>query len=104
LSRLEPRRAKIFLEQATGRLERAAHHRNRGCIITVAPHFVAQGTIDAMVEEGMVPASVRAEDDLAGSEALKKLIPPPSESGADANAWLAWMKAAMNRWETNGQP
>jgi hypothetical protein len=66
-------------------------------LVTVAPHFVAQGTIDAMVEGEMAPASIRAEYDLAGSEALKKLIPPPLEYGADA--WLAWIKAATNRWE-----
>jgi hypothetical protein len=67
-------------------------------LVTVAPHFMAQGTIDAVVEEGMAPAGVRAEYDLAGSEALKKLIPPPSESGMDADAWLSWLKAATNRW------
>jgi hypothetical protein len=68
-------------------------------LVTIAPHCMAQGCIDAMVEKGMAPASVRTEYDLAGSEALKKLIPPPSETGADPSTWLAWIKAAMNRWE-----
>ena len=66
-------------------------------IVTVAPHFMAQGTVDAMVESKMAPASVRLEYDRAGAEALKKLVPPGLVFLSDA--WLGWMKAAMNRWE-----
>jgi hypothetical protein len=65
-------------------------------IITIAPHYMAQGTIDAMIEMGKAPASVRAEYDRVGS-ALQKLIPPPLEFGTDA--WFGWMKAATHRWE-----
>jgi len=64
-------------------------------IITIAPHFVAQGTIDAMTDVGVAPKSVRAEYDHAGAEALKKLgVPFPLPS----DEWFGWMKAAMNRW------
>jgi hypothetical protein len=43
-------------------------------IITVAPHYMVQGTVDPMVEVGWVPASVRSAYDRAGSDALKKLV------------------------------
>jgi hypothetical protein len=60
-------------------------------IITVAPHFMAQGTIDAIVENGMVPTSVRAEYDQAGADAMRKLMHGiPFEFGSDA--WFGWMK------------
>jgi hypothetical protein len=65
-------------------------------VITIAPHFMAQGTVDAMVEEGMAPASVRAEYDHAGTEAMRKLAIPYPFPSAD---WLFWMRDAMNRWE-----
>ena len=67
-------------------------------IIAIAPHFVAQGTIDGLVEIGRAPASVRLEYDRAGAEALKKLMAPlPFSFGSDA--WFGWMKAAMHRHE-----
>jgi hypothetical protein len=66
-----------------------------GGIVTIAPHFIAQGVIDATVEQGMAPAGVRHEYDRAGAEAMDKLARPAFGS----DAWLAWMKAAVNRWE-----
>jgi hypothetical protein len=66
-------------------------------IITVAPHYMAQGVIDAMIEQGMAPTTIRSEYDLAGIEATKKVVPAYLDFPGDA--WLAWMKAAMNRWE-----
>ena len=65
-----------------------------GQLISIAPHYVAQGMIGAMIEVGRAPSTVRAEYDLAGTEALKKLtvhLPFPSD------AYFAWMKAAMTR-------
>jgi hypothetical protein len=65
-------------------------------VVTVAPHYMAQGTIDAMVEKRMAPASIRDEYEHAGAEALQKLgVPFPLPS----DGWMAWMKAAMNRHE-----
>jgi hypothetical protein len=64
-------------------------------IVSIAPHYMAQGTIDAMVEEGMAPARIRAEYDDAGAEALRKLIPAHLTFPSDA--WMAWMKAAWHR-------
>ena len=66
-------------------------------VITIAPHFVAQGTVDTWIEQGMAPTSVRNEYDKAGAEALKKLPKPPA--AANPEAWLLWLKAATNRWE-----
>jgi hypothetical protein len=66
-------------------------------IITIAPHFVAQGTVDMLIEEKMAPPRVRDEYDQAGTEALKKLPQPPA--AANPEAWLLWLKAATNRWE-----
>lgn len=65
-------------------------------IVNIAPHLMAQGTIDAMIEMGLAPASVRADYDLAGSEALQKLC---AHLEFPSDAWMAWMKAAMNRHE-----
>ena len=65
-------------------------------VITIAPHFVAQGLIGAMVEEGMARASIEPEYGRASAEAQKKLgVPFPFLS----DEFFAWMKAAMNRWE-----
>jgi hypothetical protein len=64
-------------------------------LITVAPHYMAQGWIDAMVEDEMTPASVRRDYDHAGAEATKKMPKPPFPS----DEFFDWMKAAMNRWE-----
>jgi hypothetical protein len=64
-------------------------------LITIAPHYMAQGWVDAMIHEGMAPARVRREYDLAGTDAMKKLgVPFPFGS----DEFFAWMKAAMNRW------
>jgi hypothetical protein len=65
-------------------------------LVTVAPNYIAQGTVDAMIEQGMTPASIRRDYDHAGVEAMRKLgVPFPFPS----DEFFAWMKAAMNRWE-----
>jgi hypothetical protein len=61
-------------------------------VVTIAPHFIAQGMIDAMVENGRTPASVRHDYDRAGADAMKKF-------GVPSDQLLAWLKAALNRWE-----
>ena len=68
-------------------------------LVTIAPHFMAQGCIDAMVEEGMVPTGARDEYDDAGTDAMHKLVVP---FAFPSDGWMAWMKAAMNRWENAG--
>jgi len=65
-------------------------------IITVAPHFMAQGWIDTVVETGQAPSSVRREFDPAGTEALKHLT---AHIPLGTGAWFTWIRAAMNRWE-----
>jgi hypothetical protein len=70
-------------------------------IITIAPHFVAQGSIDAMVEVGQAPASVRIEYDRAATDAM---ISMPLPFAFGTSGWAAWMKAAMNRHENGGPP
>jgi hypothetical protein len=43
-------------------------------ITTITPHFMAQGTIDMVVEAGMVPASIRSEYDRASRDAGLVLV------------------------------
>jgi hypothetical protein len=66
-------------------------------ITVVAPHFMAQGLIDALIENGFVHKTAYAEYAHAGIEATKLIAPATS----DPDAWVAWMKAAMNRWENH---
>jgi hypothetical protein len=65
-------------------------------ILTIVPHFMAQGLIDAMIDTGRSRAGVRNEHISASAEALQK-IDEPFEFPSDQ--YFAWMKAAMNRWE-----
>jgi hypothetical protein len=65
-------------------------------ITTLAPHFMALGVIDALVEEGMVSAVTSFEYDRASAGAAKKLVTP---FAFPTDEWFDWMKAAMNRWE-----
>jgi hypothetical protein len=69
-------------------------------LVTIAPHFMAQGMVDAMVEERIAPANARRDYDRASAEAQRK-IPKPGPFGSDE--WFAWMRAAMNRWD-GGEP
>jgi hypothetical protein len=95
------RRARRFflakLRSAHGELRTVA---TADGLVTVAPHFMAQGTVDAMVDEGMAPASARSEYDRAGAAAMKKLA---RDLGLEfpTDTWLAWMKAAMDRWDSS---
>jgi hypothetical protein len=61
-------------------------------VLTIAPHFMAQGVIDAMIDNGQAPASIRREYDHAGTEATRKFNIPHDEL-------LLWLRDAMNRWE-----
>jgi hypothetical protein len=91
---------KFFLARLREGKQAGAHHTiaTADGIAVIAPHFMAQGTIDALVEDrGIASAAVGNEYYRAGSEALKKLIPPTLEFGTD-DAWLAWVAAATNRW------
>jgi hypothetical protein len=65
-------------------------------IVTVAPHFLAHGMVDALIQDGQAPAQARDEYDRASADALRK-IPIPFTSGT--YEWLGWLKAAMDRWE-----
>jgi len=64
-------------------------------ITTVAPHFMALGVIDGLVEEGTVSAATSFEYDRASAAAAKKLVTP---FAFPTDEWFDWMKAAMNRW------
>jgi hypothetical protein len=92
---------KFFLAKLREGKQAQAHHTIATAegIAVVAPHFMAQGTLDALIDDQRIaPASTRTEYDREGSEALGKLMPPALEFGTDA--WFAWMKAAMHRWGT----
>jgi hypothetical protein len=69
-------------------------------LVTIAPHFMAQGCIDAMVAKGQAPASARAEYDDAGADAIHKIVVP---FAFPSDGFFAWMKAALNRWEDEPQ-
>lgn len=48
-------------------------------VVTIAPHYAAQGIIGAVIETGGAPASVKTEYAMAGGEALKVMqgdLPP----------------------------
>jgi hypothetical protein len=67
-------------------------------VLTLAPHFMAQGTVDALVADGITPASVGDEYDRASAAALKKLTHQLGITFPH-DRLLAWMRDAMNRWE-----
>jgi hypothetical protein len=65
-------------------------------IVTVAPHFLAHGMIDALIQDGQAPARARDEYDHASADTMRKIgVPFPFPS----DEFFAWIKAAMNRWE-----
>ena len=85
-------------ELAGGRIDLdAAFEHEIADPMVVAPHFMAQGLIDALIENGFVHKTAYAEYAHAGIEATKLIAPATS----DPDAWVAWMKAAMNRWENH---
>lgn len=64
-------------------------------LISIAPHFAAQGMIGAIQQVGMAKPEADAEYAVAGVEACKKLTGGMSFQ----NGLLEWMAAAMKRWE-----
>jgi hypothetical protein len=67
-----------------------------GHLISIAPHYLALGMIDAAIGRGWAPSSIRVEYQMAGIEAVNKLtldLPFPSE------AYFAWLAGAMMRHE-----
>ena len=85
------RRTRLSLMRANGGMQTVA---TPDGIVTVAPHPAAQGAIEAAIEAGRVPASLRAEYRHAELEALQRIAPPgfPVE-------YMAWMAAALSRYE-----
>jgi hypothetical protein len=76
-------------------------------LVTVAAHFIAQGTISAMTGLGMSAATVDAlESDYArvGTAAMQKLKPAHLEGDPEGDAFLAWLGAAFHRWDDAGRP
>ena len=61
-------------------------------LVTVAPHFMAQGMLDAAVATGKVSPAARSDYDRAGTPAFKALT-----AHLSINALLDWTKAAWNR-------
>jgi hypothetical protein len=65
-------------------------------VVTIAPHYMAKGTISAMVSEGDAPSNIRDEYDDAATDAIKELMKPfPFAS----DAWFNYMRAAMHRYD-----
>jgi hypothetical protein len=65
-----------------------------GELIVIAPHCAAQGMIGAAIEFGVAPSRIRAEYQMAGCEAAKKLTAHLSDGDA-----LRWAAATMLRHE-----
>jgi hypothetical protein len=65
-----------------------------GKLITIQPHFLAQAMIEAMIEAGQAPASIRDEYAFASAAALKKLR---LLSGIASHAIFDWVTAAAKR-------
>jgi hypothetical protein len=63
-------------------------------VVIVAPHYMAQGIIRAMVSEGDAPSNIRDEYDDASAAAIKELV---KHIPFASDAWFKWMKAAMHR-------
>jgi hypothetical protein len=70
-------------------------------ILTIGPHYTAQGAISAIAEIVGDAKSKRIDNAYGGAsaEALKKLT---TGLQFPSDAWFAWMKAAMNRHEDAG--
>ena len=62
--------------------------------VVIAPNYMAQGGINAMVVLGQVSASLRAQYDAEGAIALKELV---AHLGFPRPALFVWMKEATNR-------
>jgi hypothetical protein len=75
-------------------------------LVTVAPHFIAQGTIDALTGLGMSAATVDAlyfDYARAGTKAMRKLRPAHLEDDdPEGDAFLTWLGAAFHRWDDAG--
>ena len=65
-------------------------------LIIIAPHFVAQGSISAMVETGMASPKAATDYTVAGTEALQNLV---GHLQFPSKPWLQFMAAAMKRHE-----
>ncbi len=60
----------------------------------IAPNYMAQGGINAMVAIGQVSASFRAQYDAEGAIALKELV---AHLGFPRAALFVWMTEATSR-------
>jgi hypothetical protein len=69
--------------------------------VSIAPHAIARAAVEARVEMGRAPASVRDDYVHASAEALMKLAPQPFPS---AEALTAWVNEAANRWRLHPEP
>jgi hypothetical protein len=87
---------KFMLRSFEGR-RHSTRIRTPGGTTIVVPHYHAQGAVGAMVEIGKPSKEIEIAYRLAGVEAMQKLVPANLEFPSDA--WLDWMKAAMDRWD-----
>lgn len=68
-----------------------------GSITTVAPHFMAQGLLEALVSAGHADPSLLAEYQEAGAEALKELTGHLSPAEL-----MPWVAEALRRNDVGG--
>ena len=68
-------------------------------IIQVSPHYMAQGTIDAMLQIRFAQPQSRREYDIAGAKALSAL----TEHLSFPDEVVPFCRDAMNRWSDNGE-
>jgi hypothetical protein len=62
-------------------------------VVTIAPHFMVQGMIDAMRDSGIVPETTYNEYAMAGTDAMRIL----TEHLSFPDDLLPWMVAALKR-------
>jgi hypothetical protein len=69
--------------------------------VSIAPHAMARAAVEALIDTGRTPASVRDEYVRASADAMMKVSPGPFPS---AEALTAWVNAAANRWRIQPEP
>ena len=69
--------------------------------ISIIPHAIARAAVEALIDRGRAPASVRDEYIAASVDAMMKLPRGPFHS---AEALTAWVNAAANRWRLQAEP
>jgi hypothetical protein len=69
--------------------------------VRIAPHAIARAAVEALIDRGRAPASMRDEYVHASADAMMKVSPGPFPS---VEALTAWVNAAANRWRIQPEP